>query len=281
MTIKNFLEESIGRLKKAGIASARLDSELLCAYALGRDRVWLVAHDTHKLSADELKTCQQLINKRAKRIPLSYITSHKEFYSLDFYVDKRVLTPRNETELIATEVIKNIPPRASLVDVGTGSGALAVAIKYHRPDINVSASEISTSALKVARRNAEQIIGKNHDINLIESNLFDKIVGKFDVITANLPYVSTDYKPRMMAEVKHEPEIALFGGPNDGLNLYRQFFKQAPDHLNKNSLIYLESDPWQHEAIIALAKEAGLRPIFQNYLILGFGPQTDALRAQF
>ncbi len=275
MTIKEFLLKTTKEFERLGISSSRLDAEIILAHCLKKDRVWLLAHNDQPLTKSDQTVANRLIKKRLSRQPISYVTNQKEFYGLDFYVDKRVLTPRDETELIAEEVIKNAPQGSSLIDIGTGSGALAITIAKHRPDLVISASEISAPALEVAKVNATKILGQNHKINMITSDLFDKIVGRFDIVITNLPYVSTDYKPRMMAEVQYEPAIALFGGAGDGLDLYREFFRQLPGHLKNNGLVYLESDPWQHQEITRVAASAGLAPTYQNYLILGFALKTS------
>ena len=275
MTVKEFLAKTTKEFEQVGISSARLDAEVLLAHAYNQDRTWLLAHSDQELTKSIQVAVEKLAQRRLLREPVSYITRHKEFYELDFYVDQRVLTPRDETELIAGEVIAHAPKNASVIDIGTGSGALAIAIAKHRPDLAVSASEISEAALEVARLNANHILGENHTINMIASDLFDNIVGQFDIIITNLPYVSTDYKPRMMAEVKHEPEVALFGGPSDGLDLYRKFFKELPAHIKPRGQVYIESDPWQHQELIKIAKTVNLAPVYQNYLILGFAVSTS------
>lgn len=275
MTIKEFLSATTKKFEQAGISSARLDAEVILAHTMGKDRVWLLARSNEKMSKSTQAAADKLIDKRLTRQPVSYVIGRKEFYGLDFYVDERVLTPRDETELIAEEVIKHAPQKAAVIDIGTGSGALAIAIAKHRPDLSVSASELSKPALEVAAINAEKILGTDHQIDLIRSDLFCDIVGQFDIIITNLPYVSSDYKPRMMAEVKHEPAVSLFGGPNDGLDLYRKFFKQAPAHLKPGGKVYLESDPWQHQELTKIAAQAGLKLAFQNYLILGFALKTS------
>jgi release factor glutamine methyltransferase len=155
-----------------------------------------------------------------------------------------------------------------VLDIGTGSGAMAIALKHLRPDLIVAASEISNQALELARENTENILGADDKIDFITSDLFENIKGKFDIIVANLPYVTRTME--LMPEVLNEPDVALFGGSDDGLELYRKFFQDLPKHIRDNSQIWTESDPWQQDELIKLATKSELKKIYQDYFILGF-----------
>jgi len=122
----------------------------------------------------------------------------------------------------------------------------------------------------VAKLNTKKLLGKDHNIRFVMSDIWDEIKEKFDVVVTNLPYVSESYKPNMKPEVLKEPAVALFGGRKDGLDLYRKFYQGLSKHIKPGSLVYHESDPWQHDELKKLAKTAGLKPAFENYLILGF-----------
>ncbi len=270
MTITELLAATASKFQQAEIPSARLDAELLLAHSLGKTREWLLAHGDEVLTADQLKQFEVLVARRIDREPVCYITNCLEFYGLDFYVDHRVLSPRVETELVAEQAIKHAPHGSQLIDIGTGSGAIAIAVAKHRPDLRITASEVSQDALQVARKNAAKILGADHLLEFIEADIFDGLHSTFETIVTNLPYVSEDYKPRMKPEVAKEPAIALFGGPGDGLDLYRRFYEQLPRHIQPGSRVYHESDPWQHEELKKLAAQAGLTPILEEYLILGF-----------
>ena len=179
----------------------------------------------------------QFAARRLNREPVCYITNKLEFYGLEFYVDNRVLSPRVETELIAEQAIKNAPKNSKLIDIGTGSGAIAIAIAKHRPDLVITATEVSRDALSVAKRNAKKLLGAKYNIEFIKADIFDGVEGEFETIVTNLPYVSEDYKPRMKPEVAKEPAVALFGGPGDGLDLYRSFYAQLPKHIKLSSRV--------------------------------------------
>jgi len=274
-SIKATLEVAQQQLKAANIPSWQLDAKLLLCDVLDVDKSYLLAHDDQKLTTGQRKQFEGYLQRRLDREPVCYITNMLEFYGIEFYVDNRVLSPRVETELVAEQAIKEAPGGSKLIDLGTGSGAIAIAIAKHRPDLRITATEVSPEAIDVARLNAENILGKDHKINFIEADIWNGVEGSFETVVTNLPYVSEDYKPRMKPEVQKEPQIALFGGPGDGLDLYRRFYTDLPEHIKPGSYVYHESDPWQHEALIELAKAVGLKPILEDYLILGFTKTTS------
>jgi release factor glutamine methyltransferase len=275
MTVKEALSMAKSKFEQVDIKSARLDSEILLASVLKKDKEWLIAHDNDELSAKHQLVFNKFVERRLDREPVCYITNKLDFYGIDFYVDNRVLSPRVETELIAEEAIKNAPKNSKLIDLGTGSGAIAVAIAKHRPDLEITATEISEEAMEVAKLNAKNILGKDNKIKFIMADVWDGVDGTFETIVTNLPYVSEDYKPNMKPEVLKEPAVALFGGKGDGLDLYRKFYSDIKKHINPDSKIYHESDPWQHEGLKALAEAEGLKSILEEYLILGFQNKTN------
>lgn len=263
-TIKEALTAAREFLEERKIPGARLDAELLLAYILDKDRAWLLVHDSDELTTFQVADFEALISRRSENIPVVHLTGKREFYGLDMAITPDVLTPRVETEQMVEWAIKYAPKDSKLIDIGTGSGAIAIAIAAHRPDLTITATDISERELSVARQNA-----KTHHapIELVESDLWESVDGKFDTIVTNLPYLADDAD--LMAEVKKEPAVALFGGP-DGLNLYRRFLMGIPKHLTPGGHLFTECDPWQHEALIAEAAKFSLTPIEQGYFILGF-----------
>ena len=270
MTIQEILQTTEVKLKSAKITSARLDAELLLAHAINKTREYLIAHNDRVLSDSEIKRFEGYISRRLDREPVCYITNSLEFYGIDFYVDNRVLSPRVENELIVEQAVKHASQGSRLIDIGTGSGAIAIAIAKHRADLIITATEVSAGALDVAMKNANNILGTNHQIKFIIADLFDGVTGQFETVVTNLPYVSEDYKPNMKPEVHKEPAIALYGGPGDGLDLYRKFYSQLTSHIKSGSQIYHESDPWQHGQLKSIAQASGLEPLLEDYFILGF-----------
>jgi release factor glutamine methyltransferase len=274
VTIRHALHHAAFQLEEAKIPSAQLDSELIMAYVAGRNRAWVLAHDDTELDETQLDIFHSLVSRRLAREPVVHLTGTREFYGLDFEITPDVLTPRVETVQMVEWAIKYAPQAGRLIDIGTGSGAIAIAIAKHRPELHITATDISDRELAVARRNAAK---HGVAIDFVVSDLWSQIPSsdiqratraqRFDTIVTNLPYLADDAD--LMPEVKREPAVALFGGP-DGLNLYRRFLAGVPAHLAPGGYLFTECDPWQHEGLIKSATKVGLNPVEQGYFILGF-----------
>jgi len=264
MTLGEALQFGTKQLKRAGIESARIDASLLLAKVAEMPRANVLAHLDDQLDDKLASDFIDLINERAKRRPLVHLTNTREFYGINLYIDENVLTPRVETEKMVEFAIKHVPQDGKLIDIGTGSGAIAIAIKSHRPDLEVWATEVNDEALAVARRNIENL---KLNIKLEKSDLFNNISQSFDAVVTNLPYLQDDAD--LMPEVQKEPAVALFGG-KDGLDIYRRFLKELPEHLNPKGLLFTECDPWQQASLKKEAAKIGLAPIEEDYFILGF-----------
>lgn len=252
MSIGEFLAEYTPKLRAAGIASARLDCRLLVQHIRGRDEVWVLAHPEEQLESTKIAALKSLIAKRLKRIPMAYLLGHQEFYGYTFTVTPDVLIPRPETEALI-ETAKKIPAQ-TILDVGTGSGAIAITLAL-QTSAKVTASDISSQALNVARKNATTL---GTTITFVKSNLLNKISGRFDMIVANLPYV--DHSWERSPETNAEPALALFA-EHDGLELIHKLIVQAPEHLAPKGHLLLEADPRQHEAIKVMAQKNGFNLI--------------------
>lgn len=241
----------------------RLDAQLLVLHALGRgqkERAWLLAHDTDALPEAAHTTLQAAVLRRAAGEPLAYITGHKEFFGLDLQVDARVLVPRPDTETLVEWALELLGPAptashpARVVDLGTGSGAIALALKHTRPDLLVSAVDFGTDALTVARANARRL---QLDVQFAQGSWLDGLQGQhFDLIVSNPPYIAnTD---QHLAALKHEPLQALASGA-DGLDDIRSIIRQAGDYLLPGGWLLLEHGYDQAGAVRALLAEAGLQ----------------------
>lgn len=246
MTMEQWLHLSAARLREAGITSAYLDAELLLAHTIRRSRTWIHAHAYETLDPRRRDIADARVDLRAERVPLAYIIGHKEFYGRRFAVTPQVLVPRPESEALIARLLELTPNQtpARLIDVGTGSGCLAITAKLERPALSVIGSDLSSEALAVARQNAQQL---NADVTVVQQNLLDDQLGSFDFIIANLPYVDPAWDD-LSPELAHEPAEALFAD-QEGLALIFKLATQARAQLNPGGHLLLEADPTQHDAI--------------------------------
>lgn len=234
----------------------RLDAQMLVLHALGRaehERAWLLAHDTDALPDSAYAALQTSVRRRATGEPLAYITGHQAFYSLDLAVDSRVLVPRPDTETLVDWALEVLAPApgGQVVDLGTGSGAIALALKHSRPSLQVSAVDFSADALTVARANAGRL---KLDVTFSQGSWLDSVQGVFDAIVSNPPYIRSD--DRHLAALTHEPLSALASGA-DGLDDIRTIIQQAPPHLRSGGWLLLEHGYDQALAVRTLLTQAG------------------------
>ncbi len=269
-TINSWLSDATSRLKDGGVASSRLDAELILCHTLGQSRTWLIAHANDNISDPKtLESASKLLAKRLRRVPIAYLTNHKEFYNRSFFVDESVLIPRPESETII-EVLKKLvkTPNQRLLDVGTGSGALGITAKLEIPDLTVTISDISEDALDVARKNAKSLSAK--PIRFVQSDLLEHWLShenpkKFDIILANLPYVNPSWE--QSPETAHEPSLALYAKDN-GMELIKKCVQQASSITTVNRYLLLEADPEQHDEIIRYAHEYFRHIETRDYIIV-------------
>ncbi len=259
MTLAEARRYARQRLSAAGIDEAALEADLLLAACLEVDRAFLPAHGDAVLTPAQERRLHDWIERRFRREPLAYITGRRWFYGLEFIVTPAVLIPRPETELLVEQALAWLQTRqmtAAVVDVGTGSGAVAVALACHTPPtVRIEAGDISAAALAVARRNARRH-GVADRITWFWGDLLEPLTTTVDLILANLPYVALGERDRLMPEVRDfEPPEALFAGA-DGLNLIGRLLAQAPSRLKPGGALFLEIGYGQGEAVLALARAA-------------------------
>jgi release factor glutamine methyltransferase len=233
---------------------ARRDAETILLHLLKRDRAWLFAYPEFELDASQLESFRALVRRRAASEPLQHLTGGQEFYGLPLRVSRDTLIPRPETELLVEAVLKWAEVHTEplrILDVGTGTGAIALALAKHLPSGAITAVDISREALAIARDNAARL---NLTVRFLESDLLSAVAAEplFDAIVSNPPYVpSTDAATLQREVVDHEPHIALFAGP-DGLGIYRRLIPQAHAGLRAGGLLALEFGFGQSEAIKGL-----------------------------
>lgn len=263
MTVGELLTQATTTFEQAGIPSARLDAQVLLCRVLRQNKAWLLAHSDDPIAADKLEILHLQIRRRAAREPLAYILGEREFYGRAFTVNPHVLIPRPATEQLIDSIKSlNLPAGAELLDVGTGSGAIAITAALELPHLHVSACDISTEALATAQANAERL---GAQVYFFTSNLLLH-APTYDVIVANMPYVDRTWQ--RSPETAFEPEQALFAGDN-GLELITQLIDQVPAHLNPNGYVVLEADPRQFDAIkkatpmFTLVEEQGFCMVLQ------------------
>ncbi len=252
--IREALSASVDALRAAGIAEPRLDAELLLAEATGRGRADLAAHPEAEVPPPAARRFGEMVRRRLRREPVAYILGWRGFRHLELAVDPRVLIPRPETELLVDLALELGPAR--VLDLGTGSGAIALAIAAELPECEVTAADTSTAALEVARANAERL-GLAGRVELVEAMATQEL-GDFDLIVANLPYVSEAEWPTLAPEVTDwEPREALLAGP-DGLDVLRV---AIPAVAGLAPVLALEVGVGQDAVVGALLIESGFAAV--------------------
>ena len=257
--VVDLLDWTTRYFEQHGISNPRLDAEVLLAHLLERSRLELYLHFEMPVFQEHLTPYRELIKKRIEHTPVSYLTNRKEFMSLDFYVDERVLIPRPETEqLVETILREKTGDSERLLELGTGSGVIATSLAVHQPKWNIIATDISEPALEVAEKNADTH-APTAQIKFLSGDLFDPIktvnpVGdiRFDWIVCNPPYVKKTKWDTLSPDVRdYEPEIALFAG-DDGLAVIRRLIAEAPEYLAPNGKLILEIGDTQGDTVRAL-----------------------------
>jgi release factor glutamine methyltransferase len=237
--------------------TARFEAELLLAHALGLSRTGVLARLADPLDAEHAAKFAAMVARRAQGEPIAYILGHKEFYGLDFVVDRRVLIPRPETELLvelALRALKNVAhPTPLVVDVGTGSGAIVLAMAANAPSARFIATDISPEAIAVAQLNAKRLNLQDR-VELLVGDLLDAVSEPVDILVANLPYIPLPRYEQMPREIRHfEPRVALVGGL-EGLNVIRRLLSHVQAHLTRAGAIFFEISEEQGKEAHALAQ---------------------------
>lgn len=254
MTVREALAYARKRLDQ--VPDRDVDAAWILCAVTGLSRALLLPEGGRTLTEKEEALLNAILARRATREPLQYIFGSVPFYDLELKTDKRALIPRDETALLAEEAIRLIRENGwkTVLDIGTGSGALALAIKHSLPQVSVTASDISPDALALAKENADRL---HLNVRFVESDLFENFAGEtFDLIVSNPPYIPTKDLETLEKELSFEPENALDGGA-DGLDFYRDIIVEAPEHLNKGGCIAFEIGFDQADAVNILLSKKG------------------------
>ena len=254
MTVLEVLQSSTAYFKKRKIDNPRLNAEHLLAHVLNRKRLELYLEFERELDEAELKPLRDLVRRRGEGEPLQYLLGTVEFCGHTFLCDKRAMVPRPETEELVEFVKSEIRnPKSEILDVGTGSGVIALSLAAKFPEAEVHAVDVSDDALALARENATRL-GLSERVCFAKGNLLEAIEGDFDLIVANLPYVSTQDRQSLSREVLRDPEVALFAGER-GDELVRRLIEQASAHLRPGGLLALEIGVDQSAALLSFLAE--------------------------
>jgi release factor glutamine methyltransferase len=282
-TILELLQWTTEHLEKQGIDTPRLDAEILLAHALESNRLDLYINYEKPVVPAERAIFRELVSKRSQqRIPVSQLLGEREFWSLRFSVNSDVLTPRPETEVLVSAALDAMsdPDRPyKVLDLGTGSGAIALSIASECPNSKVTATDVSILALKVARANADQLQLKDR-VRFVEGNLFEAVPGEtFDLVIANPPYIARSEQAGLPPELAHEPEVALFGG-EDGYAVLRPLVTLVRTALIEGGLFLVELDPRQADTVMDWCREAGLASVSVLHDLAGHARAVTAMRVK-
>lgn len=279
MTIRQAVSDAAQMLEKASVPDPRMDAELILSHVTGLDRLNMLMSGAQELTQEQEQRFSSLLLSRTQREPLQYLLGEQFFYGLAFRVDSRVLIPRQETEELCEwgiAYLRSLKKEApTVLDLCTGSGAIAITLKHECPQASVTAADLSMDALELARQNARQ---NGADVRFVSGDLWEPIADqRFDLILSNPPYIPSDDCEHLQDEVMREPRMALDGGA-DGLDFYRRIAAEAVSHLTPSGLIAVELGMGEAEAVAALFENAGLIDVVIRKDLYGVARMVGARR---
>ncbi|GFI02508.1 release factor glutamine methyltransferase [Lachnospiraceae bacterium] len=258
MEYRTLYDMGAEELKEAGVEEAALDARLLLEEVCGTDRNDLLVHGDHLVAEDQLERYMECIDLRSKRIPLQHILGYQEFMGLKFKVTPDVLIPRQDTETLVEEVMRNLHDGMRILDMCTGSGCILLSLLRYSNDCVGTGCDLSEAALQVAQENARAL---SLEAEFIQSDLFEKVQGKYEIIVSNPPYIPSQEILTLMEEVRdHDPLMAL-DGREDGLYFYKEIIKGAGQHLHPGGMLFFEIGCTQAEDVSRYLKEAGYKEV--------------------
>ena len=269
MTYRECYEEGRIALAAAEVPEADLDARLLLEHVCGTDRNTLLAHGDREVTVQEQQLYEKMIAGRRERVPLQHLTGSQNFMGLDFIVNEHVLIPRQDTEILAEELLKELHDGMRILDMCTGSGCILISLMHYSNGCSGTGTDISAEALAVARENAARLLGEDklQKLELIQGDLFENVAGKYEIIVSNPPYIQREVIPGLMPEVReHEPVTALDGG-EDGLDFYRRIVAEGRQYLSGGGMLFFEIGYDQGTSVKRLMEESGFAEvrIIQDY----------------
>ena len=258
-TVSALLEEAAYQLACSELTEARREAQVLLGHALGVSRAWLTAHADNDVDPSAVATFRQLVQRRRSGEPVAYMIGKREFYGLEFHVTPDVLIPRPDTETLVDAALARMPAGdCDVLDLGTGSGCIAIAIAHERPAARVTAVDVSSAALSIARENAK---ANRVNIQFLQASWFEGLAGRrFDMILSNPPYVAIGDPHLRRGDLRFEPSVALAGG-SDGLDDIRLIVADAPGYLRNQGWLLFEHGHTQADDCRNLLGNAGFRGI--------------------
>ena len=263
MTYRECYEKGCHILNEAGIEESTLDARLLLEAVCGTDRNDLLVHGEQPVEPETEEKYFDWIGKRAGRIPLQQLTGEQDFMGLTFAVNEHVLIPRQDTEILVEEVLKELHDRMRILDMCTGSGCILLSLLHYSNDCEGLGVDLSAEALEVAGQNVLKVLTpeKAEHAHFLQSDLFEKVEGKFEIIVSNPPYIASAEVEKLMPEVRdHEPRMAL-DGTEDGLHFYRRIIKEAGKHLVNSGMLFFVIGYDQGQAVSELMRTQGYREV--------------------
>ena len=259
MTYRECYEQGCRTLQAAGIEEAALDARLLLEAVCGTDRNDLLVHGEQPVSPEAEEKYLNWIRQRAEHIPLQQLTGEQDFMGLTFSVNEHVLIPRQDTEILVEEVLKELHDGMRVLDMCTGSGCILLSLLHYSNDCEGLGVDLSAEALEVAGRNVLKVLTpeKAEHAHFLQSDLFEKVEGKFEIIVSNPPYIASAEVEKLMPEVRdHEPRMAL-DGTEDGLYFYRRIIEEAGKHLVSSGMLFFEIGYDQGQTVSELMRTEG------------------------
>lgn len=263
MTYRECYEKGSRILNEAGIEESTLDARLLLEAVCGTDRNDLLVHGEQPVAPEAEEKYLNWIRQRAEHIPLQQLTGEQDFMGLTFSVNEHVLIPRQDTEILVEEVLKELHDGMRVLDMCTGSGCILLSLLHYSNDCEGLGVDLSAEALEVAGRNVLKVLPpeKAEHAHFLQSDLFEKVEGKFEIIVSNPPYIASAEVEKLMPEVRdHEPRMAL-DGTEDGLYFYRRIIEEAGKHLVSSGMLFFEIGYDQGQAVSELMREHGYREV--------------------